>query len=277
VDAGRPPASPPPTAARRALRAIGQALLPAALLITIRAIRARRHKHRLNARWDLQALSAQLGARFQMTVQSGPFAGLRLPDAALREHLGPYLLGTDERELHDIWLSLTKSDVPLVVNIGSSFGYYAAGLARRFDCASVAFDPDPWARRAVRDAARLNGLSIETLPLSSRAWLDQVTPGALVVMDCEGYEAELLRAPAPAGLARSVLVVELHEAIRPGSGRAIEDALTPTHVIERITSNATVPAPPVDLGFLDEKRRMLACMEIRDPQAWLVCRPRAPR
>lgn len=258
----------------RALKAVSEAVLPAPVLITILAIRARRHKHRLNAGWGLRALSEQLGGRFKMTVQTGPFAGLRLPRAALHEHIGSSIMGSVEGELHGVWLSLTAAEVPLVVNVGSSFGYYAAGLARRFGCRAVAFDPDPWARRATRDLARLNGVSIATHALCSRAWLEHMTPGALVVMDCEGYEADLLRAPVPAGLSQSVLVIELHEHLRPGSDRDIQNALSSTHVIERVPSRADAPAPPVDLSFLDEKSRALACLEIRTPQTWLVCRPR---
>jgi hypothetical protein len=275
VDKGRPPVGQLTGVIHRALRSISKAVLPAQIFIAILAIRARRHKHRLNAGWGLCALSKQLGDRFRMTVQGGPFAGLRLPPAALAEHLGPSLMGTCECELHGAWLSLTTADVPLVVNVGSSFGYYAAGLARRFGCRAVAFDPDPWARRATRDIAKLNGLSIATHALCSRAWLERMTPGALLVMDCEGYEAELLRAPVPAALAHSVLAIELHEHLRPGSDRDIQHALAPTHVIERVASRADTPEPPVDLTFLDEHNRALACQEIRTPQSWLVCRPRA--
>jgi hypothetical protein len=272
-----PPVLPKAGALHLALRRIGDAILPARLLITIRAIRARQHKHRLAAEWGLTTLSRRLGRRFNMTVQSGPFKGLLLPPATLHEHLGPTLLGLAERELQDTWLSLTKADAPSVVNIGSCVGYYAVGLARRFGCPAVAFDPDPWARRATRATARLNGVSITTHAQCSREWLEAMTPGPLVVMDCEGYETVLLRAPIPRSLVRSVMVIEVHEDLQPGSEQRLIDALMPTHDVERIASNAALPDAPVDISFLDTHGQEMARMEIREPQSWLVCRPNPNR
>ncbi len=78
-------------------------------------------------------------------------------------------------------------------------------------------------------------------------------------------KAELLAAPLPSSLSRSVMVIELHEHLRPGSDPEIEAALAPTHLIERVPSSTQPPLPPVDLGFLDEKHQTLACMEIRAP------------
>ena len=243
------------------------------LLTIVRAIRARRHSHRLLQTWGVSALSKQLAAHLGLQVKSGPFEGLLLPPQAIDEHLGPFLLGTYEHELHGVWPEIPAAT--LVVNIGSNMGYYAVGLARRLGCPAVAIDPDPWARRATRAMARINGVDrIDVKRFCRRSWLATIPAGTLVMSDCDGYEVELLRPPVPAGVAHATLVVETHDVVQQGAARAVIGALEPTHHVVIVPSIETPPASPIDLGFLDEKDRTLARSEIREPQSWLVCRPR---
>ena len=81
-----------------------------------------------------------------MTVLDGPFKGLLLPASAREEHIGPYLLGTYERELHGAWRKILTGQYNAVIDIGAKIGYYAGGLARHFPSTpSIAFDTDWWA------------------------------------------------------------------------------------------------------------------------------------
>ena len=85
------------------------------------------------------------------------------------EHIGPYLLGTYEAELHDTWNLLLQRDYSEFVDVGANFGYYAVGLARRFPNEKVvAFDVDWWARKAVAEMSAANG----TTNLSIESWCD---------------------------------------------------------------------------------------------------------
>ena len=120
-----------------ALKTLVRLLLPDRAYTTISAIRARRHSQALQADWGIPALNAQLTSRLGWNVRSGPFAGLRLPASAAPEHLSPYLLGTYEREIHGVWAALRPGSVPLVVNIGAKFGFYAVGLGRQIGRAHV--------------------------------------------------------------------------------------------------------------------------------------------
>jgi hypothetical protein len=250
---------------KRAVRAV----LPASLEIPLTAIRARRHSQRLNRRWGLDALGDRLFDAIGPVVRSGPFRGLVLPREAVAEHVGPYLLGTYERELHDFWPTLPRGAVPLVVNVGSKLGYYAAGLSRLLDAPAVAFDADPWARRMTRRTAQLNGTAVEVRGTCRRTDLDSLPAGSLVVIDCDGGEEALLRDPVPAGLTLSSVVLELHGPMLEHD--EIADRLRATHEV-RVVPSMDAP-PPSDLDFLDAEERRLAVLEIRTPQRWLLCTP----
>jgi 16S RNA G1207 methylase RsmC len=129
-----------------------------------------------------------------MQVLSGPFAGMRLTEEALREHAGPCLLGTYEAELHP-WLErLLQRRYAQFIDVGSKYGYYAVGLARRDPSVpSVAFDIDPWARRATREVAAANGVkTLDVRGFATPGWFDRkLLTNALVFSDCEGFEREL--------------------------------------------------------------------------------------
>ena len=248
-----------------------RALIPAPVMIPLAAVRARRHSQRLNRQWGLDRLSRRLYDELGPRVQAGPFAGLTLPREALAEHLGPYLLGTYERELHDYWGTLAPGSVPLIVNVGSKLGYYAAGLSLKLGAPAIAYDADPWARRATTSTAALNAARVDVRGTCRRGDLLDLPPGALVVIDCDGGEEALLRDPVPEGLAHSSVVLELHGPMLENDEMA--ERLRRTHHVHAVPS-ADAPPAPAHLEFLSEHERRLAVEEIRTPQRWLLCRPR---
>jgi hypothetical protein len=194
-----------------------------------------------------------------------------LPSDATPEHIGPYLLGTYERELHPYWSSLEPGSVPLVVNVGAKVGYYAVGLPRLLGARGIAYDADPWARSVLKQTAAMNAVDVDIRGRCSRADLENLPAGTLVMIDCDGCEDVLLADPLPAGLATSRLVVELHGASLDADDTA--DRLRRTHDVIGVPSHQAPPAPP-SLAFLDEQDRKLAVEEIREPQRWLLCTPR---
>lgn len=253
------------------VKRLARLLLPARALTALTALRARRHSHRLNDEWGIAEISRRLVDEIGPTVRSGPFAGLSFPRAAIPEHLGPYLLGTYERELHAHWRSLEPGSVPLIVNIGAKVGYYAVGLHRLLGAPVVAYDADPWARAVLEETIALNQADVTVRGACSRRDLESLPGGALVVIDCDGCEEVLLRDPVPGGLVRSHLVIELHGAMLENDETV--NRLRRTHEVDVIPSS-DAPAPAPDLPFLDDHQRKLAVEEIRTPQRWLVCRPR---
>lgn len=240
------------------------------------AARARAHSQRVAREWGCRAIADQIIARYGDVVLGGPFRGMRLTPMCRAEHLSPYLLGLYERELNPVWDVVFRGRPAQILDIGAKFGYYAVGLARRFPAAPVvAFDPDPWARRATREMAAGNATpTVELAAFCDPAWLRaHVRPGALILSDCEGYEAELFGAAEIPALATATLVIETHEAFVPGVGQQIRGVLGRSHRIYTIASDDATGPLPVDLSFLSADQQRLAAQEVRPPQEWLVCLP----
>jgi hypothetical protein len=228
--------------------------------------------------WGLNELNERLRTELGPAVQSGPFAGMVLTRSSFREHVGPYLLGTYERELHPWIDALCSERFDRIVDIGAKFGYYAVGFARRFPRARVeAYDTDWWARRAVREMAGANdvGDRVEVYGFCRPAHLDAVAARGrtLVISDCEGFEAELFgRDGAVSSLRRATLIIEIHEAVAPGIARSIRELFSSTHEIAAVSSVDDHPSP-VALDFLPPDDRARAVREIRLDQEWLFLVP----
>src|SRR5436305_14622456 len=95
------------------------------------------------ARWRVRAPHRRITERFVahhgLTVQRGPFAGLRFPRFAVGrgEMVVPQLLGAYEEELHPVFEELAPRRFDRIVDVGASDGYYAVGMALRWPEALV--------------------------------------------------------------------------------------------------------------------------------------------
>src|SRR3954453_18506601 len=167
-----------------------------------------------------------------LTVSGGPFAGLRYP--GLGPHsLAPKLLGVYERELHGAIEDAIRAQPATIVNVGAADGYYAVGLARRCpEARVVAYEADAEQRALLSRVVAENGVTVEIKGAASRADL----AAALVVMDCEGCERELLAESFGA-----TVIVELHDVYDPGVGDEIVRRFAATH---DVTVVPTGPQPP---------------------------------
>ncbi len=170
-----------------------------------------------------------------LTVLHGPFAGMRYPQArATGSALVPKILGSYESELHDVMATLLKRTYSDIVDIGCAEGYYAVGLGMRHPDARIhAFDTDAVARQMCRDMAQANGVA-SRLALGSLC--DETTllglplgGHALVVSDCEGYEAELFTSRVVASLLRHDVLIEVHDQADPQLGGSIRHLFRDSH------------------------------------------------
>jgi hypothetical protein len=269
--------------AHRALRRLLETALGApgrALL----AWRTRGQAERLLAERGLAAPGRALAVRLGHRVQRGPFTGLFYPRRRGDIVHAAKLVGSYECELHGAVAAFVARAPGLVVNIGSGDGYYVAGLARLLPRATViAVDPDPIAQRACAAIAEANGVGarVSHLVRVDAAGLGALLAAAgpaLVVVDCEGYEDDLLdpaRAPALAG---ADLLIETHDFARAGVTARLTDRFAPTHDVRRIEITTRDRSSYVELadlpavvggGLLDEFRHY--------PQSWLACTARASR
>jgi len=260
---------------RQILKAAGYRFAPQ-LTTAVVSSRARAHSAALVKEWGLFDLNQKLIAQAGRRVLHGPFAGMTLTPSAEEQHVGPYLLGTYEIELHGWVDECLSRNFEQIVDIGSSFGYYAVGLARHFrETPVVAFDTDWWARRAVAEMATANGLSNITLERScSASWLARrLKPSSLIVSDCEGFEATLFLGPPIPALTTATMIVELHEEIPGELAARFRTRFSVTHVIDQISERAKTPRPR-DVPGLDAAQLERLSQEVRGPQTWLYLRPR---
>lgn len=239
--------------------------------------RARAHSHRMVKEWGLNALTEKLLVALGPVVRSGPFQGMTLTPMTHLEHLGPFLLGTYEFELHPWFALLARGQYAQILDVGTKFGYYAIGLARLFpDTPILAFDTDWWARAACREMATVNCTSnVKVEGYCSPRWLDRnLQPASLIVSDCEGFEGELLMRSSSPALGSATLIVETHDEMNPGVTDAICDRFAGSHHLAMVSSGQTSgPDPPVDLSFLTAREVQSATREVRGRQIWLFLRP----
>jgi hypothetical protein len=239
--------------------------------------RARAHSHRLVREWGLGTLTHKLIERFGPTVQSGPFRGLTLTPMTHSEHLGPFLLGTYEAELHPWFEDVGRGTYSQLLDVGAKFGYYAVGLARYHPTSRVvAFDTDWWARKATREMAVANRTpNVETAGFCSPGWLDTyLEPNSFILADCEGYEGILFGDCRATALDSATILVETHDDLVAGVGARVRRRFAGSHDV-RTVANAGERLSPVNLEFVTVEERRSALHEVRGRQEWLFFTPRA--
>jgi len=258
-------------AAKRVLFALAPRMMTA-----IMSSRARAQSQRLLKQWGVSGINRRLLDEVGNIVLSGPFKGLKLTPATWNEHIGPYLLGTYEMELHPWWDFVLQQQYDLIIDVGAKFGYYAVGLALKFPAAEiVAFDTDWWARNVMREMVRANGVSnVSIRGFCSPEWLKRhIRARTFIISDCEGFEGRLFSAMNQRQLAPTTMLIELHEELAPGVTAQIESHFAETHSSSKIGSRS--PSLPADIRIasLTKEEIYRASNEIRPYQEWLFLRP----
>lgn len=240
--------------------------------------RARAHSHHVVESWGCAHINESLFTRLGNQVLSGPFRGLTLSPPTKAEQIGPCLLGLYESELHPAWDIVIGGRYCQIIDVGAKFGYYSIGLARHYPTSRViAFDTDRWARQVMWEMAGLNGVSnVEIRRYCSPEWIaHNLSEGAFVLSDCEGFEGELFCSVPIPNLPTATLIIETHDEMMPGVSERLRGRLGPTHCVTEVTSGLHLRVSPVDLSFLDEREQSLATMEVRGgKQVWLLCLPK---
>jgi hypothetical protein len=225
--------------------------------------------------WGVHDLNRKLIDRFGPTVQFGPFQGVILSPMTHHEHLGPFLLGTYEAELHPWLEAVIDGRFSQVLDVGAKFGYYAVGLSRRMPGVPViAFDTDRWARAATREMVLVNRTpDVVPMGFCSPKWLDRnLRPNSFILTDCEGYEGELFSQASTRALDSAVLLIELHDNLIPGVGVTVRKRFERTHTITAVRSGEVSRAEH-ELSFLSAKEADQAVREYRGQQEWLLVSP----
>ncbi|MCE9564915.1 MAG: hypothetical protein K8U57_23015 [Planctomycetes bacterium] len=237
--------------------------------------RARAHSHRLYRDWGLLELNRKLIGSFGSVVRAGPFQSLSLSPMTHREHLGPFILGTYEEELHPWLKGIVNGHFTQILDVGAKFGYYAVGLSRCLpNTPVVAFDTDWWARQAIQEMLVANQTpDVVVAGYCSAQWLNRhLLPGAFILSDCEGYEGELFAKTSTLAIASATLIVEIHDSLLPGVGEKVRTRFAATHNVSSVVSRPRASAD--NLEFLTSHEASAATREFRNPQEWLLLTPR---
>lgn len=229
---------------------------------------------RLLGKWRAHLIENTVLARDGAFVQSGPFKGMRYDQRASEGARVARLLGCYEAALHPVIEEIVAAAYPLVIDIGSAEGYYAVGLARRMPETQVwARDADEAAQTRCRALAGANGVAdrVQVGGLFAHADFDLCTAQPTVVIcDIEGAEAELLDPDKAPVLRAADILVEVHEAMRPGLVEALIARFQDTHQITRFDRKLDDSALPDWMTGLSDMDRLIALWEWRGGQTpWL--------
>jgi hypothetical protein len=231
------------------------------------------HKH------ERRRLFRKLTRDGRVRVLNGPFEGLELaPDVDPAGNLSK-VVGSYEAELHPAIGKLASRPPRTVINIGSAEGYYAVGLARLIPgCHVHAFEADPAQRERCTLAARVNGVPDRVTlrgKCDAAALARMDLRDSFLLVDCEGAEVDILDPSAVPALNRARMVVELHDAMRPGCGRIMYQRFSNTHDITFIPAVARDPSEYACLRALRRRDRAVAVEENRiGVQEWMSLTPR---
>jgi len=236
---------------------------------------------RLTAMWRSIALAQTFIAHSGgTTVSGGPFAGMKYVDTATEGALIARLLGVYESELHPHFEDFIAEGLDCVIDVGCAEGYYAVGLALRMPETTIyAFDILETARAACAGMAANNGVAERVViggELRPEDFQQFAGRRALVLVDAEGAEVDILdpaRGPALAGMN---IIVETHDVYRPGALATLMERFSPTHEIQRVDQDFKAYEPPEWVKHLNHLDQLLTVWEWRQrPTPWLVMRPKS--
>ena len=239
--------------------------------------RARAYSQALVKRWGCLQLNDKIIHQVGNKVLHGPFSNMVLSPETCREHLAPFLLGTYERELHEVWNSIFQMKFSQILDVGAKFGFYAVGLSQHFPGIPVlAFDTDPWARKATREMSSANDVEIQVLGFCTPEWMRKnLQKNAFVFSDCEGYEATLFGTVEIPNISSATLLIEIHEQFSPGVTRLLRTKYSSSHEILIIPAWSHDADVPPELACLNKQEREMAVTEYRtSQQSWMFLKPR---
>ncbi len=219
-------------------------------------------------------LSEEFCTQRGAAVLRGPFRGMVYPRSTrARRNLIPKLVGSYESEISD-WIAPVRADTyASIINVGSADGYYSVGLALNNPRTRViAFDTDPWARRATSALAAQNGVrNLAVLAMCTPEWLaGNAVENSLILADCEGYELVLLDPAKAPALRACDIVVETHEHAAPGVEQQLRDRFSATHSVSAIACREKDPDDYPELALIPRDRRRDVISEGRHGrQTWL--------
>lgn len=209
-------------------------------------------------------LTNRVFQRTNYIVESGPFTGLKLLPFNTwgDDDIGSKLLGVYEHVLHRAIEDIIESKPKVVINVGCADGYYALGLAMRLPKTKVyGCDIHKVAENALLSNAKKNEVSDQVEYLSNvhhKELNEKIVPNTVMVVDCEGFEVDLLDMKHVPALANCHILVECHDFIGTPISNILIQRFNSTHQIDNIKESdiASIPWLSIEESrvLLDEHR-----------------------
>jgi hypothetical protein len=154
------------------------------------------------------------------------------------------LLGVYEDELHQYLYRAKKFQPDVVINVGCAEGYYAIGCKKMMQTPVIAVDIDPRALEICKINAISNNTEIDYfLSEITSSQLNDILANykrPLLVIDCEGYEEDLLNKEQCPRLTDCMILVETHDVFKPNITSKLSFEFQSSHdvaVIEQSTKD----------------------------------------
>lgn len=212
-------------------------------------------------------------------VEAGPFRGMRLvPKTSWGDgDLAAKLLGFYEEELIGEITRASVANYRVVINIGCAEGYYAVGLARLMPNARiVAFDTDPKSCEICKENAAVNGVA-DRVEVRGNCTIESLQSilseahHALLVVDCEGAEHDLLSPSELPALNRCDMIVECHDFVDRSITATLRQRFASSHDIELIPQAGRNPHRSELLRpFAELSCWLIICENRPEAMHWLV-------
>lgn len=181
-------------------------------------------------------LGQHLSKTFEHTVHYGPFAGMHLIQDSWWSagDRGGMLLGLYEREVLEV-IDSWRGRFTVFIDVGAADGYYAVGcLVGGLADQAVCFEVNEAGQNVIAAQSALNGVS-DAVHVFGEAGKDFLSVArevfsfsnteALLLIDIEGGEYDLLDESTLASASGSRLIVEMHgDPTPPGSQTALKHA-----------------------------------------------------
>ena len=231
-------------------------------------------------------LSFDLAKKLNFTVKYGPFKGLELVDNLnwSNSDLAPMLLGTYEQPILD-WIEKYSGNFTNFINLGAGDGYYVAGMLKAsLTKRAYAYEITDIGRDRIAANTRLNGIqdAVVVRNIATEDFVndfsDDELADSLILVDIEGAEFELLNAKVIARLAKSQMIIELHEFVSYGELKVSKllSELNITHKLSIISTGSRNLDDIQELNGINDSDRWLLVSEGRPMiMKWVCCIPRS--
>jgi hypothetical protein len=201
-------------------------------------------------------------------VFGGPFSNMKLDEKLSLAWDPKLIVGSYEEEIHEVIDEVICMAPAHIIDIGASYGYYAVGFALKVaDTKISAFEAveNPYWQQ-LSELARINNVSRKIVQhglCTSEELAKTCTPGSFVLCDCEGCEVDILDPIKVPVLKSCLMLVELHEFIRPNVISILVSRFRDSHEIRIIEEAERNPTRYRILKKLPRNWRSIAIKETR--------------